>query len=78
MSEGCQKSVSSPKTLETIKKVRGGVRPWDLCGKSPERNRLSYSGSRQNIGGEYRVSKACDYGSRLGTLDNFQGRVRLP
>ena len=31
-----------------------------------------------DIGGEYRVSKACDYGSRLGLLENFQSRVRLP
>ena len=56
MSEGCQKSVSSPKTLETFKKVRGGVRPRDPCGKSPERNRLSYRGSRQRLGAntEYR------------------------
>ena len=56
MSEGCQKSVSSPKTLETIKKVRGGVRTWDLSGKSPERNRLSYRGGRQILGAntEYR------------------------
>ena len=50
MSEGCQKSVSSPKTPETIKKVRGGVRPRDLSGKRPERNRLSYRGGRQILG----------------------------
>ena len=50
MSEGCQKSVSSPKTPETIKKVRGGVRTRDLSGKRPERNRLSYRGGRQILG----------------------------
>ena len=50
MSEGCQKSVSSPKTLETIKKVRGGVRPRDSCGNSPERYRLSYEGGWQILG----------------------------
>ena len=50
MSEGCQKSVSSPKTLETIKKVRGGIRSRDPCGKRPTPNRLSYEGGWQILG----------------------------
>ena len=44
------KSVSSPKTLETFKKVRGGTRPRDPCGKRPTPNRLSYEGGWQILG----------------------------
>ena len=50
ISEGCQKSVSSPKTLETIKKVRGGIRSRDPCDKRPTPNQLSYVGSWQILG----------------------------
>ena len=76
MSEGCQKSVSSPKTLETIKKVRGGIRSRDPCDKRPTPNQLSYVGSWQILGTntEYRKPVITD---RNWDRWCFQGRVRF-